>query len=256
LVSLGFEKSKLEHVVYKKGDGKNRILIGVYVDDLIITRTCKSEIAKLKVQMKEIFQMSDLGLLSYYLSLEVQQTHNRISLCQAAFTRKILKEFKMSECNPTKVPMEARSNLTKESDTPLVDQTRYCSVVGSLRYLLHTRPDLAHYVGIVSRYMKSLRSEHMSAVKQILRYIKGTTDLGCVYEKTSKTMSSLVGFSDSDLAGDRNDRKSTTGVIFFGSNVISWFSRKQKVVALHPVKQSTYPTPQQPVRASGLNHCG
>jgi Reverse transcriptase (RNA-dependent DNA polymerase) len=233
LVSLGFEKSKLEHAVYKRGAGSNRVLVGVYVDDLIITGASETEIERFKSQMKERFQMSDLGLLSYYLGLEVQQTVNKITLSKTTFAKRILEESGMSECNSTKVPMETRLNLTKASETPTIDQTKYCSVVGSLRYLLHTRPDLTFAVGIVSRYMECPRSEHMAAVKQILRYIKGTIDLGCVYGKSSEVMQGLEGFSDSDLVGDKDDRKSTTGVIYFlGCNAISWISRKQKVVAL------------------------
>ena len=108
----------------------------------------------------------------------------------------------------------------------------YRSVVGSLRYLVHTRPDLAYSVGIVSRFMENPTTEHMSAVKQILRYVKGTINLGCTYRKGNEGLI-LRGYSDSDMAGDVDDRKSTTGMIFYlGPNPISWNSQKQKVVAL------------------------
>ena len=86
-------------------------------------------------------------------------------------------------------------------------------MVGSLRYLVNTRPDLAYSVGIVSRFMEAPTTEHWAAVKHILRYIKGTTNFGCVYlrEKRNETVE-LLGYSDSDLAGDIDDRKSTSGV--------------------------------------------
>ena len=233
LKSLGFQRSKLEHAVYKKKQGNICILVGVYVDDLIITGTSESEIAKFKLQMKERFRMSDLGLLSYYLGIEVKQMKDGVTLCQEGFAHKVLKECGMSDCNPTKTPMEARLKLSKDSVSLPVDQNKFRSIVGSLRYLLHTRPDLAYSVGIVSRFMESPKVEHMAAVKQILRYLKGSTSLGCLYKKASLKDVNFVGFSDSDLAGDVNDRKSTTGVIFFlGDNPISWFSRKQQVVAL------------------------
>lgn len=177
--------------------------------------------------------MSDLGLLSYYLGIEVKQMKDGVTLCQEGFAHKVLKECGMSDCNPTKTPMEARLKLSKDSVSLPVDQNKFRSIVGSLRYLLHTRPDLAYSVGIVSRFMESPKVEHMAAVKQILRYLKGSTSLGCLYKKASLKDVNFVGFSDSDLAGDVNDRKSTTGVIFFlGDNPISWFSRKQQVVAL------------------------
>jgi Reverse transcriptase (RNA-dependent DNA polymerase)/Integrase core domain len=233
LNSLGFERSKMEHAVYKRKQGGNCTIIGVYVDDLIITGTSEFEIEKFKMQMKETFRMSDLGLLSYYLGIEVKQKKGEVLLSQEGFALKILQQCGMSECNLTKTPMEARLKLRKDSSSVLVDQNKYRSIVGSLRYLLHTRPDLTYSVGIVSKFMESPRSEHMAAVKQILRYIKGSISLGCVYKRCSDSELKLVGFSDSDLAGNLDDRKSTTGVLFFlGGNIISWFSRKQKVVAL------------------------
>jgi transposase InsO family protein len=233
LNSLGFTRSKMEYAVYRRRQGARCIILGVYVDDLIITGTSGQEIESFKSQMKETFRMSDLGLLSYYLGIEVKQMKGEVILSQEGFAYKILKECGMSDCNLTKTPMEARLRLRKDSNSELVDQNRYRSIVGSLRYLLHTRPDLAYSVGIVSRFMECPRSEHMAAVKQILRYIKGSIALGCVYKRTLDNHLSLTGFTDSDLAGDLDDRKSTTGVMFFlGDNLISWFSRKQKVVAL------------------------
>ncbi|KAL6311032.1 hypothetical protein AAG906_015921 [Vitis piasezkii] len=232
LRTLGFERCSLEHAVYMRNQGKGNLIVGVYVDDLIITGECIQDIDKFKSQMKKLFSMSDLGLLSYYLGIEVCQNSQRITLNQSAYARKVLDKCGMKDCNPSQIPMEPRLKLSKESTSPPVDTTLYRSIVGSLRYLLHTRPDLAFSVGMVSRYMEKPTTEHMAAVKHILRYVKGTLNLGCVYEKKEGSLE-LIGYSDSDLAGDTDDRKSTSGLIFFlGSNPISWCSQKQKVVAL------------------------
>ena len=218
--------------MYMRNQGKRNLIIGVYVDDLIITGECIQDIDKFKSQMKKLFSMSDLGLLSYYLGIEVCQNSQRITLNQSAYARKVLDKCGMKDCNPSQIPMEPRLKLSKESTSPPVDTTLYRSIVGSLRYLLHTRPDLAFSVGMVSRYMEKPTTEHMAAVKHILRYVKGTLNLGCVYEKKEGSLE-LIGYSDSDLAGDTDDRKSTSSLIFFlGSNPISWCSQKQKVVAL------------------------
>jgi Reverse transcriptase (RNA-dependent DNA polymerase) len=233
LRSMNFERIQTEHAVYRRKKGEESILVGVYVDDLLITGTCEAEIAKFKGEMMEKFKMSDLGLLTYYLGIEVKQASNMITLCQRSFALKILKECGMDECNPAQTPMEARLKLRKNNNFPPVDPTRYRSIVGSLRYLLNTRPDLAYSVGIVSRFMESPTTEHMAAVKHILRYVKGTTGMGCCYKRMSEEEQSFIGFSDSDMVGDLDDRKSTTGVIYFlGDNPVSWFSKKQKVVAL------------------------
>jgi len=107
----------------------------------------------------------------------------------------------------------------------------YRSIVGSLRYLVNSRPDLAYSVGYVSRFMEAPTAEHLVAVKRVLRYVAGTLQFGCCYRR--KKEAQLVGYSDSDLAGDIDTRKSTTGVVFFlGGNVITWQSQKQRVVAL------------------------
>lgn len=206
--------------------------MGVYVDDLIITGSSDSEIAKFKSQMMDLFKMSDLGLLSYYLGVEVAQGPNGITLCQAAYALKILEKAGMSECNASQIPMEPKLKLLKSKDEERVDPTMYRSLVGSLRYLCNTRPDLAYSVGIVSRFMQEPTISHMVAIKQILRYIKGTISLGCLYSRKDEEAPTLVGYSDSDLAGDINDCKSTSGNVFFlGLNIISWVSQKQRVVA-------------------------
>jgi hypothetical protein len=127
--------------------------------------------------------------------------------------------------------MEPRLKLSKDGSGEPVDSTEYRSIVGSLRYLVHTRPDITFVVGYVSRFMEAPTSEHLAAVKHLLRYIAGTLNLGVTYQRGHGALE-LLGYSDADLAGDINDRKSTTGMIFFlGQSPVSWQSHKQKVVA-------------------------
>ncbi|XP_040258859.1 secreted RxLR effector protein 161-like [Aegilops tauschii subsp. strangulata] len=128
--------------------------------------------------------------------------------------------------------MEVRLKLSKEDGAPPADATEYRGVIGCLRYLVNTRPDIALAVGVTSRYMEAPSTRHWTAVKQILRYIRGTLHYGCCYKRGSDGPS-LVGYSDSDHAGDTNDRKSTSGVVYFlGGSVVTWTSQKQKVVAI------------------------
>ena len=95
--------------------------------------------------------------------------------------------------------MESRLKLSKKSSAPAVDHTQYRSIVGSLRYLVNSRPDLAFSVGYVSRFMENLTSEHLTSVKRILRYIAGTLHYGCFYQREREAR--LVGSSDSALQG-------------------------------------------------------
>lgn len=232
LTSLGFTRSALEHAVYRRGNSQSHLLVGVYVDDLIITGTTAADIISFKEQMQKLFKMSDLGRLSYYLGIEVDQSSNGITLSQKSYAGKILEIAEMSNCNSCHTPMECRLKLKKDDDCDLFDATLYLRVIGSLRYLVNTRPDIAHSVGIVSRFMEKPSTNHWAAVKQILRYIKGTMHYGCSYKRGHGT-AELIGFSDSDHAGDVGDRKSTSGHVFFlGKNLITWSSQKQKIVAL------------------------
>ncbi|XP_051221295.1 secreted RxLR effector protein 161-like [Lolium perenne] len=139
----------------------------------------------------------------------------------------------MECCNPCQTPMENRLKLSKNDDSDAVDPTEYRSIVGSLRYLVNTRPDIGFAVGLVSRYMEAPTSQHMAAVKHIIRYVSGTTSHGCRYERNGSSALKLVGYTDSDHAGNEDDRKNTTGMVFFlGSSCVTWASQKQKTVAL------------------------
>jgi len=221
LIELGFQRSTSEHAVYLRGAGEHRLIVGVYVDDLVITGGNNDIITKFKEEMKAKFKMSDLGLLRYYLGLEVTQSEAGITVCQSTYAARILESAGLTGCNPSHTPMEPRLKLSKFSTAPSVDPTMYRSIVGSLRYLVNSRPDLAYSVGYISRFMENPTTEHLSAVKRVLRYVAGTLHFGCRYRR--KTRAQLVGYSDSDLAGDIDTRKSTTGVVFFlGGNVITW----------------------------------
>ena len=120
-------------------------------------------------------------------------------------------------CNPSTTPMEMKLKLLKEGSTLSVDATEYRSLLGSLRYLCNSRPDLAYAVGYLSCFMEAPRLEHLAAVKRVLRYVAGTLHWGLHYHPGRKNEGTpkLLGYSDSDLAGDVNDQKSTSGLIFF-----------------------------------------
>jgi hypothetical protein len=138
----------------------------------------------------------------------------------------------MLDFNPCHTPMEARLQL-KESTTTVVDETEYHSVVGALRYLVHTRPDLAHSVGYVSWYMVESHEDHQAAVKRILRYIAGTLDHSVLYMRGDAEGLVLLDYNDSDHTSDIEDNYSTSGILFYlGRNPVSWQSRKQKSMAL------------------------
>ncbi|KAF8672420.1 hypothetical protein HU200_049631 [Digitaria exilis] len=125
LLSLGFRRSDSEHGVYTRGEKQRRLIVGVYVDDLIITGGDNTELQVFKGEMKKRFRMSDLGILSYYLGIEVNQDSSGISISQERYARKILEKAGLEGCNSCATPMETRLKLMKASSTTPTDATTY-----------------------------------------------------------------------------------------------------------------------------------
>ena len=145
--------------------------------------------------------------------MEVIQGAEYIEIRQSAYAKKVLDKAGMGECNTVNFPMEYKLQVHEDKTGEHLSPTHYKSIVGGLRYLVHTRPDIAYAVGIVSRYIQRPTELHLNAVKRICRYVKGTLDYGLIYAK-GRGNYILSGFSDSDLAGSLDDRKSTGGMAF------------------------------------------
>ncbi|XP_050909799.1 secreted RxLR effector protein 161-like [Lathyrus oleraceus] len=137
----------------------------------------------------------------------------------------------MDDANPVGTPMECGSKLSKHENGEIVNPTLYKSLVGSLRYLTSTRPDILYFIGVVSRYMEALTTTHFKATKRFLRYIKGTINFGLHYYSSNNY--EIVGYSDSDWSEDLDDKKSTTDfVLFMEDTIFTWMSKKQSIVTL------------------------
>lgn len=233
LKDLQFKRCSKEPSVYRKQVNQDTLLVAVYVDDLFVSGTTVKIIEEFKKEMACKFEMSDLGLLTYYLGIEVYQHKDGITLCQKRYALRILEEAGMTMCNPVLVPMEAGLKLSKALEEKDIDATSYRRNVGCFRYLLHTRPDLSYCVGVLSRYMQCPKESHGVAMKQCLRYLRGTSTFGLTFTKSTLKASRLIGYSDSSYNVDPDDGKSTTGhVFYFGGSLISWCSQKQETVAL------------------------
>ena len=232
LLSLGFIKSAYEQSLYLKRSIDAILIVGVYVDDLLVTGSSSSVIDDFKAEMTKEFDMRNLGSLSSYLGIEVKQSKDFIFLSKTAYAQKVLQHAKLGQCNSAFTPLESRAQFISEEGKSTVNSTTYRSLLGSLRYLTHTRPDILFAVGILSRHMENPTQEHYIGVKRVLRYLKGTKHYGLFYKK-GDLRGELIGYSDSDFARDSNDRKITSGHIFFlGGMAVSWSSQKQSIVAL------------------------
>ncbi|CAA7391577.1 unnamed protein product [Spirodela intermedia] len=173
LVSLGFSRSKNEQVVCLKWSDKSHLIIGVYVDDLLVTSENDSDINEFIYEMMYFFEISDLGQLCSYLGIEVAQGGARIPLSQRAYALNILDLARMRECNLVHAPLEARVKLSQQNS-------------GSSQ------------VYEASDFRTPLSDQAHSKI------CKSTIDYGLVYEK-GQTEATLVGYIDSNFVGDVGD---------------------------------------------------
>jgi transposase InsO family protein len=229
--SKGFQKCPAEHTLFVKVEDRDILIVSVYVDDLIVTGSNEGKIKDFKQSMMKQFAMTDLGKMKYFLGVEVSQTEDGIFIHQSKYASEILDKFGMTNCNSVNNPIVPGSKLVKDENGKAGDAKNYKQIVGSLMYLLATRPDLAFSVCLCARYMDRPTEIHFAAVKRILRYLKGTTGYGIMYKRSARLK--LNGWTDSDYAGDLDDRKSTSGYVFMlGNAAVSWSSKKQPIVTL------------------------
>ncbi|GKA50624.1 hypothetical protein Tco_0743697 [Tanacetum coccineum] len=143
----------------------------------------------------------------------------------------MLKKFILEDSKPMKTPMSMETKLTRDEERESVDNTKYRGMIGSLLYLMASRPDIKFSVCLCARFQEDPKTSHQEAVKRIFRYIKDITHLGLWYLK-GPGIETIV-YTDSDNAGDYIDRKSTSGVYtFMVCCLTSWFSKKQTALAI------------------------
>lgn len=153
-------------------------------------------ITEFKEGMKHAFEMSDLGLLKFFLGLEIKQTREGLFISQEKYAKGLISKFGLSKCNFEETPMNTSEKLQLEDGADKCNEAVYRSLVGGLIYLTHTRPNLVYAVGIISRFMQYPSKIHYGAARRILKYVAGTINFGLWYERGVEI--ELSGFADSD----------------------------------------------------------
>nr|GEW36424.1 uncharacterized mitochondrial protein AtMg00810-like [Tanacetum cinerariifolium] len=204
--------------------------ITIYVDDIIFGATNNDLCKYFEKLIKDKFQMSLMGELTFFLGLQVKQKKDGIFISQDKYVAEILEKFGLTEGKSASTPIDTEKPLLKDPDGKNVDVHIYRSMIGSLMYLTSSRPDIMFAVCACVRFQVTPKASHLHVVKRIFRYLKGKPRLGLWYPKNSPF--DLVAYSDSDYAGASLDRKSTTGGCqFLRCRLISWQCKKQIVVA-------------------------
>jgi transposase InsO family protein len=224
-----FTQGGADPCLFIKKSGEHMVIVGLYVDDLVITGHDVA-ITRTKELLINEFEMKDLGKLKYILGIEVDRKGEEggYSLQQTKYINSILKRFSMEECKPVNTPALKPLGVSTEV---FRDVSQYQQAVGSLNYLATcTRPDLAFAISQVARKMHQPTEEDWLAVKRIFRYLQATKSHGLHY---SSKRSNLIGYSDASYAPEETDRKSVSGYVYLmNGGAISWKSKRQPIISL------------------------
>nr|GEV26749.1 putative ribonuclease H-like domain-containing protein [Tanacetum cinerariifolium] len=230
LLENGFQIGTIDQTLFIKKQKVDILLVQIYVDDIIFGATNKDLCKSFEKLMKDRFQMSSMGELTFFLGLQVKQKKDGIFISQDKYVAEILRKFRLTEGKSASTPIDRKKPFLKYPNREDVDVHTYRSMIGSLMYLTSSRPDIMFTVCACARFQVTPKASHLHAVKRIFRYLKGKPHLGLWYLKDLPF--DLVAYSNSDYAGASLDRKSTTGGCqFLGCRLISWQCKKQTVVA-------------------------
>jgi hypothetical protein len=230
LLTLGFTEAKSDTslFVYRRGDETSYLLL--YVDDIVLTASSQQLLQSVIFSLRQEFAMKDLGQLHHFLGVTVEPCPSGLLMHQRQYALDILERAGMTDCKPCSTPVDTQAKLSADLGDPVADPTAYRSLAGALQYLTFTRPDLTYAVQQVCLHMHDPRESHLAALKRLLRYVRGTVDLGLVLHRSSSA--ELVVYTDADWAGCPDTRRSTSGyAVFLGGNLVSWSSKRQPVVS-------------------------
>ena len=220
ILQLGFYNSKADSTLFIYSQGSTLCYFLVYVDNLVITGNNSIFVASIIKQLGDMFSLKDMGSLHFFLGIEVIPTQTGLFLSQHKYVRELLAKTSMSGAKDVSTPLSTTQSLQLIDGTATVDSFEFCRILGNLQYLSLIRPDISFAVNKLSQFMHKPTSNHWTATKRLLRYLKQTIFHGIQITNTGPPV--LKTYSDADWAGNIDDRTSTFAYIsFLGSNPIS-----------------------------------
>uniref|UniRef100_A0ACD5ZD48 Uncharacterized protein n=1 Tax=Avena sativa TaxID=4498 RepID=A0ACD5ZD48_AVESA len=202
---------------------------------MIITGDDPEYIAFVKARLRDQFLMTDLGPLCYFLGIEVSSTSDGFSISQEKYIQDLLARAALADERTVETPMELHVKLRPTDGDPLPDPTRYRHFVGSLVYLVVTRPDISYPVHILSQFVSAPTTVHYGHLLRVLRYFRGTITHRLFFPRSSSLQ--LQCYSDATWANDPSDRHSLSAYyVFLGGSLVAWKTKKQVAVSRSSVE--------------------
>jgi Reverse transcriptase (RNA-dependent DNA polymerase) len=240
LTSLGFQALKTDSALYVKRAEEVKIIVAIYVDDILILSKNVGAITNVKVALSTEFTMTDAGEVDVILGIKIirNKESGLLMMSQEHYANQVLERFNMQMSEGKNLPLPPGTKMTShlspvsESERNQMSSCPYREAVGSLMYLMiSTRPDLASAVQLVSRFSSNPGLAHWNLVKNILRYVQKTKSFCLTFVRQGEIK--LTGYCDADWESCVDSRRSTSGYVFIlGGGAISWSSRRQKSVSL------------------------
>ena len=213
------------------------LIVILFVDDILLFAKDMATIQEAKGWLTSQYRMTDLGELRQFLGMQIMRNRKdrEMFLGQQRYFRRILEQCKMADCKGCKTPMDPKIFLIKPADKDITGVTEYKSLIGSLMYgMLGTRPDLGYAISTLSKVNDCPGEEHHAAGKRALRYLQESKDYGIRFMAGEPgVFPEPVCYTDSDWAGDKENRRSTGGYVFMlAGGAVSWKTKRQSVVAM------------------------
>ncbi|GJX23206.1 retrovirus-related pol polyprotein from transposon TNT 1-94 [Tanacetum coccineum] len=235
LLSQEFSKGTVDPTLFIRRQGKDILLVQIYVDDIIFASTTPELCDKFSKIMCSKFKMSMMGKILFFLGLQISQSPRGLFLNLSKYALESLKKYGMESSDPVDTPMVEKSKLDEDTQGKAVDPTYYHGMIGTLMYLTASRPDLTFSVCMCARYQAKPTEKHLYAVKRIFKYLQGTVNRGLWYPKDSSI--ALTTYTYADHVGCQDTRRSTSGCIqLLGDRLVSWSSKRQKSDAISSTK--------------------
>ncbi|GKB27160.1 retrovirus-related pol polyprotein from transposon TNT 1-94 [Tanacetum coccineum] len=225
LISQDFSKGSVDPTLFIRRDGKELLLVQIYVDDIIFAASTPELCDLFSKIMCSKFKMSMMGKISFFLGLQISQSPRGIFINQSKYALESLKKYGFDSCDPVDTPMVEKSKLDEDKEGKAVDPSHYRGMIGTLLYLTASRPDLQFAICMCARYQARPTEKHLNAVKRIFRYLKGTVHRGLWYPKDS-----LIALT-ANHAGCQDTRHNTSGSMqFLGDRLwlAAWSSKRQE----------------------------